>query len=151
MAFHFGTKTTLSTGEEWGGVVTKAWYTGEAPFLACVLRELDNQALSRIFPNTQTGSVSQDQVINYLPGGSGNRPGYDLSNKQIKLVFSPIAADRHDFIIMYNAIPTIDEEAQIIFGLHEEIGIPVIFYCTPDTSNRVYRVGKRADINGFLS
>ena len=151
LVFHFGAKTTLSTAEEWGGVVTKAWYSGEAPFVACVLRELDNDALAAVFPNTSTGSVSQNKIVSYTPAASGYRPGLDLAGKVVKLVVSPLAADRHPFILLYAAVPTLDAEASLMLSYAEEVGIPITWHAMPDSSNRVYRVGTRADLNPLLA
>jgi len=152
MIFNFGAKTTLSTAEEWGGVVSKAFYTGERPFLAAVLRDFDNDSLNAIFPNTTAGSSSGDRYVTYGPGASGvNRPGYDLTNKQIKLVFSPTAADRHPFIILYYAIPALEETAALNLSLSQEVGIGVAFWGGVDSSGRTYAIGKREDINGILA
>jgi len=150
MVFHFGAKTTLTTGEEWGGVVTRAWYSGEAPFLACVLREFDKDALTKIFPNTQIGSVTDDVIINYLPAGSGNRPGYDLANLEIKLLFSPFSTEHDPFIIVYAAVPTIDADAALMLSYDEEIGIPITFWAAVDSSGRTYRKGRARDLNALL-
>src|SRR5688500_3826453 len=66
--FHLGMKTVLNEAEEWGGIVSKAWYAGEKPFLAAVLREFDNDAIGAVFPNTGAGTVTGDKVISLSPG-----------------------------------------------------------------------------------
>jgi hypothetical protein len=152
MVFHFGMKTALNTAEEWGGVVSKVYYTGERPFLAAVLREMDNDAITAIFPNTTLGTVNQDRYINFVPGvdASNNRPGYDLTGKNVKLVFSPIAVERHPFIIIYYAIPAVDEAAEMQLSMRDEVGIAVAFWAGVDSSDRCYRIGRRDDLNPVL-
>jgi len=148
MVFNFGIKTSVAVAEEWGGVVTRAFYAGERPFMASILREFDNDALNNIFPNTTAGSSSGDRRIRFEPGVSGqNRSGYDLTGKALVLLFSPRAVDRHPHILLYYAIPAIDETARLQMALSEEIGIAAVFWAGIDTQYRCYNVGKREDLS----
>lgn len=150
--FHLGVKTTLNKAEEWGGVVSKAYYSGEEPFLAAVLRELDNDALSAIFPNTAAGSVTGDRVITLSPGDDTlNRAGYDLTGKQGKLLFSPSNPDRHPFILLYNAIPAVQETTELQLSMAHELGIGVVWWAGVDSSDRCYRIGRRNDLASLLA
>lgn len=150
--FHPGVKTVLNEAEEWGGVVSKAYYAGEKPFLAAVLREFDNDALAAVFPNTSAGSVTGDRVITTSPGDdTQNRAGYDLTGKAGKLLFSPANPDRHPFILLYYAIPAIQESAELQLSMAQEVGIGVVWWAGVDASDRSVKIGRRADLAGLLA
>ena len=151
LRFVFNYKTDIATAEEWGGVVVESFYAGEKPFLAAVLREFDNDALNQIFPNTTTGTVSQDRFVRFTPGTSGqNRPGYELSGKTYKLLASPVSSDRHPAILIWYALPALEEQAELQMSLAEEIGIPVVFWAGLNSSNQCYAVGKLRDLQSVL-
>lgn len=149
MVFNFGYKTDVATAEEFGGVVTKAYYAGEKPYMAAVLREFDNDALSKVFPNTSVGTVTQDRVVN-LEADAGNRAGYDLTTGTYKLIFSPFAATRHPFIVIYYAIPALEESAQLNMSLTKEVGIGVVWWAGLNSGNQCYSIGKAADLQAML-
>ena len=149
LAFVFNMKTSETTGEEWGGVATRVFYDGEKPFIAAVLREFDDDAISNIFPNTAEGTVSQTRQINMV-ANSGNRAGFDLTGQSFILVFSPDDVDRKNFILLHRAVPAVEETSRLNLKLSEEVGLGVVFWATPDADNEVYRIGKRADLNPDL-
>ena len=137
----------MVTAEEWGQVPVEAVYAGESAVFAAVLREWDNDALSNIFPNTGTGTVSADRTILGRSSGVGvNRAGYLLSNKSFILLFSPKAVDRHPMVLVRKAVPMVDEAATLSLSLAEEFGIGVVFHAIPDSSGRLYDIGKREDL-----
>lgn len=140
-------RTSTVTAEEFGSPVIEAVYAGEQALFSCVLREFDSDAISAIFPNSAAGSTTGDRIIQGRVSGSVNRPGYLLSNKQLTLLFMPRSLDHHPCILMRNAIPAVDETMEIQLSLSEEVGMAVNFYCTPDSSGRVYDIGRRADLS----
>ena len=143
----FGIKTELVHAEEWGNQPVESVYCGESAVFAAVLREWDNDALSNIFPNTGTGSVSGDKTILGRVDGVGvNRAGYLLSGKSFILLFSPKSVDRHPMVIIRKAIPMVEESSLLQLSLAEELGIAVVFQAIPDSSDRLYDVGKREDL-----
>tara|TARA_R100000963_G_C4642949_1_gene106666 strand:- start:1589 stop:2155 length:567 start_codon:yes stop_codon:yes gene_type:complete len=142
-----GISTSLVTAEEWGQVPVEAVYAGESAVFAAVLREWDNDAISNIFPNTGTGTISGDRtILGRSSGGSVNRAGYLLSNKSFILLFSPKAIDRHPMVIVRKAVPMVNETASLSLSLAEEFGIGVVFHAIPDSSGRLYDIGKREDL-----
>lgn len=149
--FYPGTKTDLATAEEWGGVVTKAYYAGEKPYLAAVLREFDADALNAIFPNTTAGAVSQDRFIRFTPGTSGqNRPGYDLTGKVVKLLAAPISQNHHLGVLIWYAIPAMSETMQLRLSLSEEIGLGVVWYAGLNSGNQCYMIAPLPDMQSLL-
>tara|TARA_B100000686_G_scaffold145595_1_gene153091 strand:- start:939 stop:1505 length:567 start_codon:yes stop_codon:yes gene_type:complete len=143
----FGIKTSLVHAEEWGNQPVESVYCGESAVFAAVLREWDNDAISNIFPNVGTGAVSGDKTILGRVAGAGvNRAGYLLSNKSFVLLFSPKSVDRHPMVIIRKAIPMVEEASMLQLSLAEEMGIGVVFQAIPDSSDRLYDIGRREDL-----
>ena len=143
----FGYRTDLVHAEEWGGQPVESVYCGEVALFAAVLREWDDDALSNVFPNTGTGAISGNRtILGRVSGGSFNRAGYLLSGKSFVLCFSPRSVDRHPMVIVRKAIPMVEETALLQLSLAEELGIGVVFQAIPDSSGRLYDVGKRGDL-----
>jgi hypothetical protein len=142
MEFRFGYKTSVATAEEWGGVVNKVFYTGETCIMGAVLRDFDPDMIKKVFPNVATAATGDVTINNDI--NTGNRAGFDLV--AFKLLFSPKSVDRHPHILIYNAIPALDESAQLSLSLGEEIGIGAVFHGSPDSTGRVYSVGLRDNL-----
>ena len=151
IVFYPNTKTDIATAEEWGGIVTKAYYAGEKPYLAAVLREFDNDALNNIFPNTTTGTITQDRFIRSTPGTSGqNRHGYDLTGKVVKLLAAPISPNHHRGILIWYAIPAMEETMELRMSLNDEIGLGVVWWAGLNSGNQCWAIGKLPDLQSIL-
>ena len=141
----WGIRTRLITAEEYGGQVVESIYTGESAVLACVLRGFDDDALSAIWPTSAAGStghrlLKQDVVTNE------KRPGSFMSSRAVKLCFSPRAVDQHRFVVLFRAIPMVEETARLQLRLDEEVGLAVMFRGLPASDGRVYECGLRKDV-----
>lgn len=154
----FGIKTSLVYAEEFGTPV-EAVYTGDTALFAFVIRDLDNDALATVFPNTATGSTSGDKVIEgRVSGVSENRAGYTMSSQSVKLLFAPrventdpssttyIPFDEQPMVLIPKAVPLVEETSMLQLSIKAEIGVGVVFQAIPDSSGRLYDVGKRGDI-----
>ena len=117
--------------EEWGCYVDHI-YAGEQPVFKGVLRYPDTDAMANI-PPAGGFSFSYNQ--------STSRPGSSQYSRGGVLLFTPTASLVHPAIKLYNAIPLIDEAAQIQNSMAEEWGLAVAFMATPDSSGRLYATG----------
>jgi len=157
----FNVQTRLVKAEEFGSQVVEAVTAGESALFAFVLREFDNDALAAIFPNTATGTTTGNVTIEGRVSGVGvNRSGYLLSNKAVKLLFAPrventvptagsttnLPLDEQPMVLIRKAIPMIEETAMLQLSLKQELGIGVLFQAIPDSSGRLYDVGRRGDL-----
>lgn len=146
MIFRFGQVSTESEAEEFGRVVAVT-LAGEKAALMCVLRTYDNDAISAVFPNTSAPSKGRHRVINGRASGSGiDRAGFDLDSMAIKLLFVPHAVEEHPAILVYNAVPILDESAELQMAIGEEFGIALAFKATPDATGRDYSIGSLSDL-----
>lgn len=156
----FGIKTSMVYAEEFATPV-EAIYTGDTALFAFVIRDLDNDALAAVFPNTATGSVSGDKIIEGRVSGVGeNRAGYKMSDQSVKLLFAPrvektdptagsttyIPLDEQPMVLIRKAVPLVEETSMLQLSIKAEIGIGVVFQAIPDSSGRLYDVGKRGDL-----
>ena len=147
MEFRFGYQTSMVQAEEFGRPIEYV-YTGERSIFGAVLRTYDSAMIQRIFPNTAAGTSSGERVVNGRATGSGiSRAGTLLSSLSLVLLFSPKEVDRHPSILIYNAIPAIEETSMLQLSLEEEFGLGIIFHCLPDSSGRDYSIGRREDLS----
>lgn len=143
--FRYGIQTQNITAEEYGGITTEAVYAGEGAVLAGFMRDYDNDMIARLFPGTSAGA-SGARVVEQDAGDSGIL----LSSRSIVLLFAPIATNAttgHPHILMYNAVPMLDETADLQLHAGVEAAVAFVFRCIPDASSRLYRIGRRGDLS----
>jgi hypothetical protein len=117
--------------EEWGCRVDSI-YTGETPVFKGVLRYPDADAMTT-FPEAGSFSFAYNQ--------SQSKPGTPQYSRGGVMLFTPTASASHPGVKFYNAIPSVDEAAQLQLSLGEEYGLAVVFVATPDSQGRVYACG----------
>ena len=133
------------TAEEFGGVPSDFLYGGEGWVLEATLREIDDlDALSILFPIYVAGAAGGP--ILRANAYSGVRAGTYLGDLAKVIVFTPDNPDDHQWLIVRRAVPLIDETAMLAFRANEDLGIPVMWSCTPDSVGRQIEYGKRRDI-----
>ena len=148
MEFRFGLSEEVLVAEEWGtpiASITKREYA----VMAGVLRSFDSDMYSVLLPNVEIGESTKRLVIAGLVN-SGNRTGYDMSGKAVKLLFSPFAVNDVPMILLYNAIPQVDDAAKLSLQIGDEYGLAFMFLAAPDSRGWTYRVGNRDDLASKL-
>lgn len=143
LAFRPNLKQRRVTAEEFGGEIVETIIGGESCVLACVLRGMDNDAVTKAFLNTSAGSSSGDRTIQY-PGSS--RAGTLGSSRSFKLLFSPRDTTNHHGLILYNAIPLVAESAELQLAIGQEMGIAVVFVAYRTSTPNLYQIAKLADM-----
>lgn len=139
MMFRPNIKTRKLIAEEYKAVV-EVVVTGVEAVMAGVLRTWDPDLIKTLFLGSQ-GSVGgiQHNVRTH-------RAGYALSNKGITLFFSPMAVDLHECILIYNAVPIVDEAFEMRLSLDEELGVPFFFQALPDSQGRDFAIDLRKNL-----
>ena len=130
--------------EEFGNEVTDVIDGGQSWLITATLRSFDDNAISKIFPNTSIGSKSKTRVINH---SGAVRAGSLISSRSIVLIFSPEDIQRNPMVIFYKALPLIDETSEFNFNLDTEFALGVQFVAIRDNSERVEAIGKRDDLS----
>lgn len=131
------------TAEEFGGEPVEWIGGGEVAVLGCIARGMDNDMLQKIFLNTTVGSSSGSRVVSN-PGTK--RAGSLRSSDSFVLLFSPKDTTRHRGILVYNAVPMLDESAELQLSINEEIGIACLFQGIRDSSDRIYSMARLEDL-----
>lgn len=130
------------------GVVRDVIYCGERPVFKAVVRYPDADfMLYSMFGAVNSGSSGVGYA--YRPEGASatTRPGSSLSNaKGFKLMFAARAYAAHPSIMMYNAVPAIDEAHELALSLNDEYSMAVAFHLTPDSNGRVYANARLANL-----
>ena len=148
-----GVKSAPLPAEEFGNVIAEVVTTGTSAILMAALRSYDNDALPLLFQNAATGASSGDQFIEGKVGSSAGAisasdgsPGRYASDDSFALMFCPDAEDHQPFLIFYNAIPLVQEAAEIQLTLTADLEIAVAFHAAPDSTYRTYSWGLREDL-----
>ncbi len=122
-------------------------YGGERVLFRTVVRYPDSDLLLyTMFKAISSGSSGVHFL--FRPGGTtaNTRAGTSLGASSGKLMFAARARTTSPFLILYNAVPALDDAAQLQFSLGEEYGLACAWYGTPDSSGRVYDCGRRANL-----
>jgi hypothetical protein len=134
--------------DETSGSVLDLIYAGEGPCeLKAIVRYPDSDMLTTAAEKavqTTAGGVA----FLFRPQGTtaNTRAGRLMSAGAGVLLFAPHAATAHPMVLIYNAIPMLDEDLELRFSQKEEWGLGVSFMGTPDASGRVYAHGRKATL-----
>jgi hypothetical protein len=147
--FRPGVKVHKVAAEEWGGQTCEVLYGATVAVFGCVLRSWDADALRIVFPCSEDGASGEALVL-YQPAADDDdtfRPGRALASSYgVPLTFVPRAPAAHSFVHLYNAVPAVEETAELQFGVSREIGLAVMWHGLPDDQGRVFAQGRREDI-----
>ena len=149
--------------EEFGGAVVENIYMSETAVLTAVLRDYDEDMVEAVFPNfasgtldatghkgtTSASTLSGNPVVKgHASAGATTKPGTPLaSTRAQKLVFAPDDEDNHEFLMMYNVVPMVDQSAQMMLTASEWAEIGVVFQALPDSSGKLYQFGRKGDVS----
>lgn len=141
-------RTEEIAAEELGGAPAEVLYLGEAWRLAVLLRQWDVDAIDAIFPNvTQTGTGNVRRTIQMV----GNvYPGYLLSSRACKLVFTPDDSTRPGLLVQ-RALPALRPTAALNLGLDRELGFAAFFWVVKGANTRYADIGTLADLAAYLT
>lgn len=124
--------------EEYGGVAAEVIQGGESWVLVAVLASYDKSLLAKLFNSAAVETATGRAQISF-PGS----PGTKASGRSLKLLFSPDDFDHHPMLVLYNAIPLVEESARIKLSARDPFEIPVAFHGTYDGSSRLMAMGMR--------
>lgn len=143
---HYHAQYYWPKAEEFGMVPIDGIYCGQSVELKGYARGLDVEALQYFWPFSAAGAGG-DRVISDNPL-SGTKAGTLLSSLfNIKLMFVPKDYNRHPFVLIYRAMPWLDEAAAMPMSLAEELAYPVAFKGIPDATGRCYAMGRLSSIS----
>ena len=145
VVFRPGIRTERLIAEEYK-VPVGLVVTDEEAVLAGVLRTWDNDLINALFQNVQTSGAGDVGILGRVSGAGVNRAGYNLVNKAAKILFSPQAVDHHRHVVLYNAVPMLDETLELQHSIGEEFGLAFMFLATPDPQGRTYTQDLRDNI-----
>jgi hypothetical protein len=121
-------------------------YSGQEPIFTGVLRTWDNDLIGALFAGLgkQTdGSGNVGVIHNELVNPAGSA----LSSQACVLLFSPQALALKRHILMYCAIPCVDDSFEMRLSIAEEFGLPFFFQCLPDSQGYTHVIDLLANLN----
>ncbi len=118
--------------------------------VSCLLRAIDPDAFQRVFMNSKVGTWN-DRKVYEAPKSTDvgyKRPGSKWEDAGFKLLIAPFDEDRHQFFVLYNALPVLDEQAELNFDRSKEAGIWVGFHgaCDTDSTARRFDQGRMGSL-----
>ncbi len=134
----------IVTAEEYGGEMVEALQGPEGAVLGAVLSSWDDDAVAQIFPNSATGATTGN-VFTTAPGS--NRAGSLLSGRAVPIMFTPLDEENLPSLILYRAVPSIEESAALSLTLGDEFGLGLIFAGIRNTSGNLWTMGLKRDIS----
>lgn len=142
VTFRPGLRGRSVRAEEFGGETIEVVYAGESAVLGALVRGWDADAVNRVWLNSTVG-VSGERYVEY-PGTT--RAGTLGSARSVVLLFSPRDADRTPGVILYRALPLVDQAAALQFAFRRELVVAALFQGIRDATGRVYRAGRLEDL-----
>lgn len=110
----------------------------------CLIRGWTDDAISELFAAAEqtTGSVSKHKVLS-RPAVT---PGTSVYGTAIKIVYVPDNPKDVPAVMMYAALPDLEENERITWARNEELGMPIKFMCLLDGSGRSLKIGPLVDL-----
>lgn len=132
---------------ETAGAYKDVIYCGERVLFRAVLRYPDSDAVTAIMPRSIASGSSGVHWL-FRPEGttSNTRAGTSLGTMSGVLLVAARARVDHPMLLIYNAIPSIDESLKLQWSLGKEFGLAVAFWGTPSSNGRCYDCGRRANL-----
>ncbi len=129
--------------EEYGGEIVDQVKTGQSPQLGMFIRGFDPAMILKIFEGSSVSSDTGQPNIDYP---TDEAPGTLASATGFKLLYAADNKEEHPSILIYNALPLLEEASEVRFSRKSEFGVPVLFHGVRDGSNRIYQVGPLEDL-----
>lgn len=140
--FRYGTKTTDVVAEEFGGKVIEKVFVTDMAVFAAVMRDYDVDMIKTIFPSVPIGSL-----VRHVKTDRGSL----VSPRAFKLLFVPLAETAHPYILIYKALPALEETAELQLNAGVEIGVAAMFTAIPDDDTtppgKLYEIGTKSEIS----
>lgn len=110
----------------------------------CMVRGWTDDAISILFAASEitTGSVSGHKIIS-RPTVT---PGTSVYGTAIKVVYVPDNPKDVPAVILYAALPDLEEGESITWARSSELGMPIRFVCLLDGTGRMLKIGRLVDL-----
>ena len=154
-AFVWGIRYAPIQSEEFGGIATEFMYLSQQAVLSAVLREYDDDMVRILFHgvtdgmNQSTGAKSTVSGKPVIKAGQtiGLSPGrVSPATRHRSLLFVPDDADNHEFLLLYNVLPMVQEGSDMKMTAADWAETGVVFQALPDSAGKIYEFGRITDI-----
>jgi hypothetical protein len=129
--------------EEFGGKIGEVLHGGQTPRLGVVLVGFTDALTQRVFPETVVGGTQGKRGIRSTSATNAGRLG---SAGGFKLLFSPRDTANHPALVLYNAVPLVEDVAEVALNTEENTGIAVVFEALRDATGRDWLLQRLQDI-----
>lgn len=138
-------RTRQVTAEEYGGQTSNVVFAGEGAILVGVVRDFDVDTVTAMYPNAAPGG-SGSAVVSSDLGSGATLPGTMLQ-AVAAVVLLAAREPTNPSVILYNAMPVVDEQLQAAYSVGAEMGMAVSWVATPDSQSRTWKWGRLEDLS----
>lgn len=131
--------------EEWGGATSRVLYCGMRARFAAVFRTIDADVQTHIFPENAAGTTSGERVVVPDVNDTTYRAGRALSGSVV--LFAPTAINTQNALLLYNAVPMLDDSIRLQLSIKAEMAAAVLWTCMPDANGRTFGWAKLAELS----
>lgn len=131
--------------QEWGGATSRLLYCGTRAVFAAVFRSWDADALAHYWPESAAGAVTQERVVAPDVNADSTRAGRFIAGSIV--LWSPLAIESAPAVLLFDALPMLDETTRLQLSLKGELGMAVMWACAPGSDGRPYAMGLLADLS----
>jgi hypothetical protein len=116
-------------------------------------RGFDDDAIEKLVAsNYVLGAVSGHAMMQQIKTAGefhlgSNVPGSATNTRGIKLLFVPDDTIHVPALLLYNAIPTFTEGAELLLQRTEELGLPITLRCLRDANGNTFQMGRLVDLD----
>jgi hypothetical protein len=111
----------------------------------CLLRGWDHDAVQLLLADGYVAGAQTQHAAFRMPGT--RVPGSSAFGRAVKVALVPDDPAHAVGVLLYRAIPTFPEGASLFFDRQKETAIPIALECLLDDSDRLFKVGKLADLD----
>lgn len=111
---------------------------------SCVLRGWDNDALQLLWADMYTAGSVTGHAVYSEPASA--MPGTSTLDVARKILFAPDDPINVPALLIYRGVPSWGDSAQLAWSGEEDLALPFAADCLRDSSNRILKMGRLADL-----
>lgn len=111
---------------------------------ACFLRGWDDDALEHLFGSNYNRGAATQRAVFTVP--ARHTVGASALERGVRLAFVPDDAENVPALIIYRAVATFSDVAELLLQRNAELGLPLTFHCIRDDEGRILEMGRVHDL-----
>ena len=136
--------TNFLVWDESRGEVIDVLESNSRHIFGCFLRGWDDDAVESLLSDGFEAGHASSHAMYSVPGFV--TPGQTARGRGLTIAYIPDDEVNVNGLILYNAIPSWTEGAELAFSRNSELGIPLTCECLRDEFGNILRIGRTVDL-----